>query len=189
MKTKLTIVRHGETDWNAAGKIQGHTDIPLNEKGRGQAHALAEKFAKIPFTRCYSSDLKRASETAQIIYSPHQLPVLTDHRLRERYFASWEGKQGSILTPIFQEAKDIEQDAAVSQRLWEILHEAATTHKSEHILIVSHGGVFPFLFKERGTARIMVDNTAYITMIYEEDFIEDMVGVSLFPKLQSVPEN
>ena len=75
--TTIYMVRHGETEWNAAHRMQGWSDIPLNEKGREQASFAARKFESIPLDAIYTSPLKRAADTAEIIrggkeYSPHR---------------------------------------------------------------------------------------------------------------------
>jgi broad specificity phosphatase PhoE len=90
-KTRVYIVRHGETDWNAELRVMGQLDIPLNERGRAQAHRTAELLAHEHFDAIYSSDLVRAIETAQIIAAPHALDVLTLPELREAYYGLWEG--------------------------------------------------------------------------------------------------
>lgn len=72
---KLYIIRHGQTDWNVAGKIQGRRDIPLNAQGRLQAQALAAGMAKRPVTAVFSSPQRRALETAQAIAKPLNLTV------------------------------------------------------------------------------------------------------------------
>src|SRR6476659_10216608 len=83
----LILVRHGETDWNAAGRLQGHTDRPLNDYGRTQAKRLAEQLAGDGIAAIYASDLSRARETAESL----GLPVLVDPDLREKNWGSWEG--------------------------------------------------------------------------------------------------
>lgn len=88
------MVRHGETDWNVAEKIQGQTDIPLNETGLLQAKALGEKLAKenLPVQKIYSSIQKRARQTAQAISESLHLPVETSEGIQEITFGDWEGK-------------------------------------------------------------------------------------------------
>ena len=79
----LYFIRHGESTHNAEGRIQGHSDAPLSSLGRQQSEAAAKALASIAFDAIYSSPLRRALETAQIIAAPHGLPVLTDPRLME----------------------------------------------------------------------------------------------------------
>jgi broad specificity phosphatase PhoE len=85
----LTVVRHGATAWNEAGRYQGHGDPPLSDRGRAQAARLASRISRERFDRVIASDLRRAVETAQIA-----LPgaaVETDARLREMDFGAWDG--------------------------------------------------------------------------------------------------
>ena len=88
----LYLARHGETDWNAEGRWQGHTDIPLNDAGRQQARALAEVLRPLGVLVAVSSDLSRARETAQIVAQALGVPLGTaDPDLRERRFGVFEG--------------------------------------------------------------------------------------------------
>lgn len=89
---KIILIRHGETRWNAIQKYQGHTDIPLNEKGRQQATRLAD-YLKVTekIEAVYCSDLVRARETAAIVAGPFQIKPISDSRLREFDFGKWEG--------------------------------------------------------------------------------------------------
>jgi probable phosphoglycerate mutase len=88
----LYIARHGETDWNAQGRWQGHTDVPLNAAGRAQAHALAGVLAGLPLAGVVSSDLSRASETGRIVARALEIAFLyEDPDLRERSFGPFEG--------------------------------------------------------------------------------------------------
>ena len=89
--TTILLARHGETDWNRAGRWQGWADPPLNETGRVQARELAEQLRTIPFDAVYSSDLRRAHETALIVGEPHGVPVVTEPGLREIDVGSWSG--------------------------------------------------------------------------------------------------
>ncbi|GIX48816.1 MAG: phosphoglycerate mutase [Candidatus Tectimicrobiota bacterium] len=87
----LYVVRHGATDWNAAGRIQGHLDPPLNAAGRAQAWRTAQHLAAVGATALYSSDLQRAYETAQIIAQHTGLRVIQSVALREMHFGAWQG--------------------------------------------------------------------------------------------------
>lgn len=89
---RLYIVRHGETDWNKSRRIQGQSDIPLNEFGRRLAGKTAAGLKNVSFSACFSSPLKRAVETAEIILNGRAVPVVTDKRIEEMAFGEWEGK-------------------------------------------------------------------------------------------------
>lgn len=93
----LIFVRHGETNWNIEGRIQGCTDIPLNENGRAQLRAVARRFESDTFDAIYSSDLSRAYDTARAIAEPHGMSVQLDERLRECNFGKWEGHSAADL--------------------------------------------------------------------------------------------
>ena len=96
---KLYIIRHGQTDWNVEGKIQGSQDIPLNETGRRQALALAKGMKSRPVTAVYSSPQKRAMETAKAIAAPLGLTVRAVPQLMEIGYGDWEGRSAEdILT-------------------------------------------------------------------------------------------
>ena len=88
---KLYIIRHGQTSWNKERKLQGRTDIPLNESGREVAELTREGFKDIPFDMAFTSPLKRARETAEIIMSGRNVPVINDERIIEVNFGSYEG--------------------------------------------------------------------------------------------------
>jgi broad specificity phosphatase PhoE len=81
--TTLLVARHGETDWNREGRWQGWADPALNETGRAQARHLAGELRDTAFDAVYSSDLRRAFETAEILAAPHKVPVVADPGLRE----------------------------------------------------------------------------------------------------------
>lgn len=88
---KLYVIRHGETAWNAEGKLQGRTNIPLNEKGRELARITAEGLSDVGFTRIYTSPLERAKETALIIKGDRDIPVIEEERIQEISFGIYEG--------------------------------------------------------------------------------------------------
>ena len=89
---KLYIVRHGETDWNKARKIQGQSDIPLNEFGRHLARETAKGLADIHFDLCFTSPISRAKETAQIILEGRDVPIIEEPRIEEMSLGEHEGK-------------------------------------------------------------------------------------------------
>ncbi|SCL67683.1 probable phosphoglycerate mutase [Micromonospora citrea] len=89
--TRLIVWRHGNTDWNAASRVQGQTDVPLNDLGREQARAAAPLLAALRPDAIVASDLSRAMDTAAALAAVTGLPVGTDPRLRERHFGLWQG--------------------------------------------------------------------------------------------------
>lgn len=90
-KMRLYIIRHGETDWNVEGRLQGQSDIELNKNGLRLARVTAEAMKDINFDLCISSPLSRAVKTAEIILKGREVPLLMDDRLMELSFGSWEG--------------------------------------------------------------------------------------------------
>jgi broad specificity phosphatase PhoE len=149
--TTLILARHGETDWNRAGRWQGHSDTSLNELGREQAGRLADELAETVDV-VYSSDLSRARETAEIVAARLGLDVQFDSRLRERGFGSWEGLTRAEIAE--RDASSLEQweageghgahDAepfdAFADRMHRFLEEVAEQHPDERVLVIAHGG-------------------------------------------------
>ena len=89
----LYIMRHGRTDWNDAYKLQGRTDIPLNDAGRRMAQEAAQRYREVSFDVCFCSPLIRARETAEIFLKGRDTPILFDDRLKEMCFGVCEGSE------------------------------------------------------------------------------------------------
>jgi probable phosphoglycerate mutase len=143
--TTILLVRHGETDWNAERRVQGHSDTPLNETGRSQARALAEELADEGIDAVYSSDLLRAHETARIVARARGLEVTSIRDLRERHFGTWEGLTDDEIFARFPEARngswgDGESREEMAGRVLQALQRIAETHEGGRVLVVSHGG-------------------------------------------------
>lgn len=100
---QLFIFRHGETDWNLNKKFQGHSNIPLNQKGRDQAQCLQEKFAQLELDVCLCSDLDRAIETGRIAMGKHLVPFIFSPLLRETHLGDVEGMSQIEITEKFGE--------------------------------------------------------------------------------------
>ena len=95
----LYIMRHGKTDWNALHKMQGRTDIPLNEEGRKMAEDAGEQYRELNFDVCYCPPLVRARETAEIFLKGREVPIIIDKRLEEMSFGIYEGIANSFQIP------------------------------------------------------------------------------------------
>ncbi len=138
----ILLARHGETEWNREGRYQGWADPSLNELGRRQARALAEQLRGTPFDAVYSSDLRRAHETALTVAAPHGVPVVADPGLREVDVGSWSGLTRAEIEERFPHAAhhDGETREQHLARVLETVERIARLHPRGRILIVSHGG-------------------------------------------------
>lgn len=151
---KIFIIRHGQTEWNALGKLQGRQDIKLNEVGKEQALTTGEKIKNEKIDIIITSPLKRARETAEIINKQFNVEIVEDDRLMERCYGDLEGitkvelKEKKIQYPEIDDAcnylKNIDifnmetiQDLCA--RIYECLDEITTKYKDENVLIVTHG--------------------------------------------------
>ncbi len=161
MKRVLFVARHGETDWNATGRLQGHTDVPLNENGRAQARALAENLrgASMRFAAVVTSDLSRARETGEIVAAELGIALAyVDEGLRERCFGQFEGHTRIECEERFPEQwrlwcerGDVPADAEASHLL-ALRVRAATLRAAERIarvdaaaIVITHGAALRFL--------------------------------------------
>lgn len=158
MSTTILLIRHGETAWNAARRLQGHTDIALNEEGVRQADALARTLALAPLTAVISSDLLRARQTAQAVADQHGMQVGIDCQLRERCYGGFEGLQYAQIAKVYPQhyaawqARDVDalmppgERTAESFRQFFVRSTGAIAHwaaqyPGQTIAIVAHGGV------------------------------------------------
>ena len=95
----LYIMRHGKTDWNAKYKLQGRTDVPINDEGREMARRAHDEYESVHFDVCYCSPLVRARETAEILLAGRDVPIITDYRLVEMCYGIYEGQENSFSMP------------------------------------------------------------------------------------------
>jgi broad specificity phosphatase PhoE len=149
--TTILLARHGESDWNVELRWQGHADRPLTRRGRAQADALADRLETYPLAAIYSSDLRRALDTARTVADRHGIDVVTRGDLREVDVGSWSGRTRAELESRFPEqiarwengAKgwdDGESYEQMAARIIRAVGEIATEHPGDHVLVVSHGG-------------------------------------------------
>jgi broad specificity phosphatase PhoE len=135
--TTLLLARHGETEWNREERYQGHADPPLNATGRAQAEELAESLADESIDAVYSSDLRRASETAEIVGARLGIAVEQEPALREIDVGSWQGLTKAQIDGRPWDGETYEHHA---ERVTRALGEIAARHPDGRVLVVSHGG-------------------------------------------------
>jgi probable phosphoglycerate mutase len=165
IQTRICFIRHGETDWNVEKRIQGHTDIELNETGRSQALAMAFNAAHHRFHAIYSSDLARAKETARVLAQREDHEVKLLPQLRERHYGIFQGitaAQGAVRYPAAYAhymARDLDYDfengeslCGFAERVVEGIEWLLRHHSGQTIAAVSHSGVLDILYR-RATGR------------------------------------
>ena len=150
---KFYIIRHGQTNWNKKGKIQGKTDIELNEEGIEQAKEARKILEKYPIDVIVSSPLKRAKKTAEIINEAKKVPIIFDKAIEERGFGEFEGKVGKEIQDeiwnseildnynLNKQYKGVESIQDLCNRVWGLFDELKQEYEDKNILIVTHGGV------------------------------------------------
>ncbi len=159
MTTTILFIRHGQTDWNVAHRWQGHADVPLNEMGRQQAHALATRLVDWPIEAIYSSDLKRCRETAVSLANVTQLTPTFDSIWRERDVGAFSGLTREQIEAKFPELwanrgrglidpPEGETAVALRKRTKKAFEQTIANHNGEMIAVVTHGGVLYFLLSQ-----------------------------------------
>ncbi|MFB2582655.1 histidine phosphatase family protein [Herbiconiux sp. P15] len=150
--TTFTFVRHGQTDWNFQKRIQGRTDVPLNETGREQAREAAEQLAGRRWDGIVASPLSRARETAEIIAEQLGLPAPEIvGALQERSYGEVEGLDAVGIAERFPDplapVPGRERRSDVVKRVLPALEALAEEHPGESLIVVSHGGVIASLLR------------------------------------------
>jgi broad specificity phosphatase PhoE len=149
--TTIFLARHGESDWNVEKRFQGHTDRPLTERGRDQAHALADLVAVEKIDAVYTSPLSRARETAEIVAARAGLEPVALPELREVDTGSWSGLSRADVKARFPEGfarwrsggsgwEDGETYEQMAERVIGALRTIAEGHPDGRVLVISHGG-------------------------------------------------
>ncbi len=175
--TTLCLIRHGETSWNAERRLQGHTDIPLNTRGALQARQMAQalKDIKLTFDVLYTSDLKRASDTANAVVELFGVDALVDSELRERHFGALQGlsfSEAPLKRPDIWPAhiaRDLEHDLeggeSIQQfalRVQNALDNIQARHAGKTILIVSHGGTLDMMYRIASQQALSAERVASV---------------------------
>ena len=155
MQIKWYLVRHGETDWNLEGRAQGHSDTPLNDKGRIQAERAGARLAPTPFVAAYGSDLTRVADTAAAIIRGRRLALKPMSALREKFYGEWEGityedaeaRYPGMYQQLFQDNTGFappggENDFDLYKRVMVAAEQIRDTlpDAGGNILVVGHGG-------------------------------------------------
>jgi 2,3-bisphosphoglycerate-dependent phosphoglycerate mutase len=150
----IYIVRHGETDWNREGRIQGDTDNPLNSTGRAQAMEIASQLSHLPIDRIYPSALQRAIDTAEAFSV--RAPITPLALLNERSRGIYEGKVAAEVNEEFRPRfADLDDDmdggeslASIANRVALATREIVANHPTGAVMIVGHSGVNPLVIGE-----------------------------------------
>ena len=153
---RILLARHGETEWNAIGRVQGWTDVPLSELGKAQARALAERLRETEISAIYSSDLVRAVQTAAPTADQHSLQIQKLAGLREKGYGDWEGltredleRDYAELWHRYHKLRDLsavvpggETWPEVRERMTGVLQGVLAAHPGaeETVLLMGHGG-------------------------------------------------
>lgn len=158
--TRILAVRHGQTLWNTQQRIQGHTDIGLDDEGLWQAERLAEALSNESIDAIYTSDLARACDTARAVARKTGVEAVTDVSLRERHFGAFEGQTFSEIESRWPEqaarwrrrdpdfaAEGGETLQAFYDRCVAAAARCAKAHPGQQILLVAHGGVLDVLYR------------------------------------------
>jgi len=189
MNTTITLVRHGETKWNVLGKFQGCQDINLSNEGILQAQYLNKKFVN-NFDYIYTSPLKRARQTAEIISQSSNTTPMVELDLREINFGEWEGLTLKEIEANFPErfiewrkdelngplcGGDLSLKKA-SIRAKKAILEITKKHQGENIIIVAHGGIIKagligiFDWKMTMYHKIILGNTSVCKINFDDNF-------------------
>jgi probable phosphoglycerate mutase len=177
--TRILLARHGETDWNRERRWQGHADPPLNELGRRQAETLAEQLADDGVAAVYSSDLRRAGETARIVARSLGLGVAERADLREIDVGSWSGLTMDEVRDRFPDGfarlqsgnvgHDGETREELATRVVSAVESIAHDHPGQTVLVVTHGGVIRALRRHAdGDPGDVVENGAAFALALVE---------------------
>ena len=174
----VAFVRHGITDWNREGRIQGWRDIPLNEAGRRQAFLVARRLSNEPFDLIFSSDLKRAAETAETIGKALRKTVTLDERLREKKLGRLEGLTVQEIVDRWGEQwrsldLGVEDSESIRRRGLAFFVEVTARFPDQNLIVVSHDSwitetLRAILGEEIGIGSEGLGNTS-VTLLHNDD--------------------
>jgi len=184
--TRFIVIRHGETRWNLAARVQGHLDSELTPAGIEQADAIARRLAEEPFDLLVSSDLGRAHETARRIAEVSGHAIRLDARFRERNFGAGAGLTYAEIDQLYPDAftrnREIDPDHAIpggesrrafQERVAHAFAALAADEPGKRITVVSHGGVLGALYRHihgipvATPHRIAIANASYNALTFD----------------------
>lgn len=190
----LILIRHGETTWNNAGKIQGSSDTSiLNKKGKKQAQNTAVRLSQLAIDVIYSSQLKRAKQTARIISKTVNTKIVVSQKLNERSFGVMEGMTTDYVFGKLNAMSDSkrhlyrpkggESTKDVEERVSAEIRKIISRHEGKTVLIVAHGGVIKILinylkkipWEKRMDERIK-NSSVTLFKIHEEEILEEIIN-------------
>jgi glucosyl-3-phosphoglycerate phosphatase len=158
--TRLFIWRHGQTEWNSSNRVQGHTDVALDDVGRAQAAAAAPVLAAFRPDLLISSDLRRAADTAAALAAETGLPIRFDPRLREQYFGQWQGMTTDEIAAAYPEAYarwrrgepisayEIEDRDDLAKRVATAARDAVEQADGGTVVLSTHGGSAKYMLAD-----------------------------------------
>lgn len=158
--TEICFIRHGETDWNTAGKLQGRTDVPLNHTGVKQAEACSEFLNHSEWDLIITSPLARAKKTAEIIQQQLTIPLIEMEAFIEISFGDAEGLSTEEHTVLYPDRlyPNKEQAHVVTDRFLNGINSVIEQYKDQKILIVSHGAFIKAVFSYYSNGEISTDS-------------------------------
>lgn len=153
-KTRIYLIRHGEITGSEVSRYNGQMDVPLTAKGLDQYQLLAKRLQDVPASACYTSDLTRCAQGAEILCAQREIHFQTRRELRELSFGEWEGMAWTELAERFPEAwknrmRDFVEFRApggenlldLRDRVVPAIHEIIARHPGEELFVIGHGGV------------------------------------------------
>lgn len=178
--TLICLVRHGETDWNSQGRLQGSIDIPLNQKGIVQANDCKNALSSLEWDLIISSPLKRARETAEIINTEMKLPLLEMVNFVERSYGDAEGMTELERTKAFPNKNypNQEERIALNKRVLDGIDKINELYKEKKVILVAHGAVINMILAHFSNNEIGSGKTKLVNAcISNIEFIEEQWNI------------
>ena len=185
---EVTLIRHGETEWNVQRRFQGHLDSPLTETGLRQTKALGERFRDAKLDLVYSSDLMRTRRTAEALVSGNGHEIRFDQRLREKNLGIFEGLNVEEIQTRYPDdfkafrnggsqhrIEQGESSLSLLERARKFLKEVLLEHEGKRIAVVTHGGFVRVILKhslglsQDTPTRFLIQNTSVHQVVWRKD--------------------